>query len=230
MDEGGDLKDVWNFTKSLPARLKGVFTGKRLDYRPQDREFLRKYGQCPIVSLTVYRQPVPEYLTQVLNFITLGKWGQMQAQSGYDKFFHLYLKVDYLYNGVVKTCKIEKNEVISITDGWTEKDETNADSFPIKYDPKSITINTLLQKTLAKMGNENYFTYNYATNNCQVYILSILDANDLLPTNPAAKHFIYQDVSKIVKGVDGFVSKVANFATDTAHRANIAVHGAGIKR
>lgn len=228
--EGGDFKDVWKFTKSIPGRLTGLFTG-RMNYRPQDREFLAKNGDCIIKSLTVYRQPVPKMLTQILNVISFGQWNKYQQKYGYDKFFHLYLKVDYFDNiGNLNSCKVEKNEVITISKWDNNKDTKDSESFPIKFDMNNLTIHQMLNNTLKKMGAEKYFSYRFDTNNCQVFVLSILEYNNLLADNPDVKNFIFQDIKAIVSNVNRLTSNFANATTDLAHRFNVLTHGMGLTK
>jgi hypothetical protein len=202
--------------------------GPRLNYRPQDREFLEKYGNCPITFMSIYRRPIPQYINLILSAISFGKFDELKNEQGMDKLFHLYLLVQFkLITGELRLCKIEKNEVITITPLIVPPDEKDANNFSVFYHRGSITINQLLNNSRKFMGEKRFFEYDAFTNNCQVFILSIFEANKLLALNPKAKFFIYQNVEKIKSGLDSYVSKFANFTTDLAHRIDIVKHGEG---
>ena len=89
------------------------------------------------------------------------------------------------------------------------------------------TLNEFIQRTVDKMGKYGFTNYDALDNNCQKFILSLLEANGSL--TPALKNFIYQDITGIVQRLPSYVDKFSRFATDTAARAQELI-GQGSKR
>src|SRR4051812_7062585 len=75
------------------------------------QNFLKKFGNLQVTSLTIYRHPINELLTGMLNFV--GSHSQT-----YDKLFHLRLYFT-LENG--QEFYIEKNVRINIGKGNKRK-------------------------------------------------------------------------------------------------------------
>jgi hypothetical protein len=76
-------------------------------------------------------------------------------------------------------------------------------------------------------GGADYFKYDAFTNNCQMYINLLLDANNL--NSEAARQFVLQDVGQLLKRIPSYTSGVARFATDLGALADVAIHGEGKK-
>ena len=72
------------------------------------------------------------------------------------------------------------------------------------------------EKTLQAVGDHQFFTYNAFQQNCQAFIADLLRSNGAL--TPEAQTFVMQDAKTVAKQLPFFVSKVAQFATDTAGR------------
>jgi hypothetical protein len=194
----------------------------RLDFQPNDRRFLKQNGDKSIHQLTIYRKPIDSKLNAILNVLSLNEWNQAMKEYGYDALFHLYLKIDY--DG--GSCKLEKNEVVNI-DPWTKEDEVQAQFMPIILS-KHMTIRDLIDYTRRFMGEVKFFTYDSWENNCQVFVISILQANGLLELNPQAYTFIYQEVQDLKRSLSSPVQKLVKRTTDFAHRLNILVKGKGL--
>jgi len=226
--QGGDL--IPNFFKGIANRVTGFFTGRGNNYPPDVRNFLAKNGDCVIKSISVYRKPIQSFINKTFNVLSLGTWDQALKKYGYDKLFHLYMRVDYIQpNGQVNACVIEKNEVINISN-WTSSLD-GGEHIDITLPSEPITINKLLENTKALMGDDKFFDYDgLGNNNCQNFVLSILTANNMTQINPNAKNFVYQDMSNVVKDMKGApTSKISKGITDLARRFNILWKGKGLK-
>jgi hypothetical protein len=62
---------------------------------------------------------------------------------------------------------------------------------------KEITIGELINKTRELMGDNKFSYYNAVRNNCQVFIFSILKANNLLNNENA--NFVKQDTKTLLQ-------------------------------
>lgn len=224
--EAGSLKD----TLLHPINTYRTFRqGVRYDYRPQDRRLLQQIGNKQVTGLIVGRKPIFEFINSILNVLSFGNWKQGMKQYGYDKFFHLFIRVFYIDDtGKIKSIKIEKNEVITISEFEFSKNKDD-EYMQLNIHNINLTINQLLNNTRNMMGDTLYFSYNPFTNNCQNFILNMLRANNILQQNPDAQAFIYQDkISEIIKNVNPLAQKFSTSVTDTLHQANILTEGAGI--
>jgi hypothetical protein len=208
-------------TKSLTENIKGRFSGERSDYPPDVRKWFSENGTKIITSITIYRKPVNSAIINALNIISFGDFKNKMAQLGFDRFFHLYLKLTYGNN---ESAIVEKNEVINIS-GWRDKYGSD-EAFPISYIPPNVSVNQFFQKGQALLG-DNYFKYNALSYNCQNYVMSLLQANGLLTSNPQAKEFIYQDVNELAKDLPQ-VSKFASAVTGLASKFNTLLYGKGL--
>ena len=75
----------------------------------------------------------------------------------------------------------------------------------------------MLSRTLGFMGKDKYFRYSGANNNCQIYLDSILSANNLNSND--AKQFILQDTKSLFENNTQF-RKVLNTITDLSAGVN----------
>jgi hypothetical protein len=179
-------------------------TTSKSGYTPGVQSLLAKYGNDTVSNIRVCRDLVPESTESLLNAVSFGKWSELKKKYGYDRFFHLYI----LFDVGGQTLMLEKNQVINLSTYYRECKDT----MPISGG--GFTLNTLLDKTKSFMGTEKYFTYDALTNNCQNFILAILQANGLL--TPAIRSFVFQDISKIVDELPSYMKPLAKGITDIA--------------
>ena len=197
---------------------------------------LNSIGNNPISRLQIKRFPVAEFIEKFFQLITLGQWGQVKQKYGYDNFYHLAL-VMYYESGESYQMKIkryvgddpfglgggmeppapsemrftiEKLELINIQRSTSIKPNTDYQDVPLNG--KTITLNEMVNRTRTLMGDEKFYTYDAFTNNCQVFVKSLLQSVGLL--TPAAMSFLFQPVDKLIKELPGYTSQVARFVTD----------------
>ena len=193
--------------------FKAIIYGRN-DYPPNVRNYLKMYGNLPIIALVIYRAPIRTMIMKALDYLSNGKVSALP----YDKLFHLSLKVT-LQNGI--NLIVEKNEVINIAPFKAHED---AEIMPITNVPK-ITLNELLDNCRKVMGPK-FFTYQANANNCQHFIMNILHANNML--NESYRAFIKQDTASIFQN-NPTLRKFANTTTDIAGRFDVIKQGAGKK-
>lgn len=197
-------------------------TGIRSNYPPAVRDVLAKYGNGQVYSLTIYREPIKSYIDNVLNILSIGGWNKAKQQLNYDKMFHLSMIASLsMPNGDQAQVKIEKNEVINITPTFALP--TNAEMMPVPV-PCCFTLNQMLDTAKQQVGN-SFFTYDAFTNNCQVFILNILRANNLV--NPTIENFVSQKAEQLIGKVPEHIPAVASLATNLAGFWNRITKGEG---
>jgi len=211
------IKNAWNRAgEKIEQFRQQFFPAKKLPAPVQ--VLFDKYKNNKVISAQIRREPIFAIIDKVINLISGGKFDEAKKQQGYDKMFHLSLIIT-LDNGVgsaqggVKLL-IEKNERINMTTSWKDTDKVEyLDVGPINSTP---TLEQFFSNTEKAIGDHRFFTYNAFDQNCQRFISDLLQSNNSLTNN--AQNFILQDAQSIVKKMPFFVSKIAQFATDTAGR------------
>jgi hypothetical protein len=169
---------------------------------------LKKYGDQPITGLTIGRTPVPKYIGEALNVVSLGEWKKKFASKPYDTLYHLFL--------IIRTSGgqflIEKNERINTSTTIPKNAETSV----VSGNFGGLTPNIILEKTKALMGDQ-FLSYSAFNNNCQHFISSILKSNQL--GSPADYAFVKQDTESLFENSPQ-TRKFADTLTDLGARVS----------
>jgi len=206
------------FTKTAEATTRAV----RMDYPPKVRQYLAKNGAGVIQSITIQRTPINSMIDKALNFLTAGKFEEAKRKYAYDKLFHLSMVCIYMIDGRLDRVFIEKNEVIRMSETYTIQKDTQI--LPVPYEPGTLTLGDMMNKA-AQMAGAQFFQYDAFTNNCQVFINTILDANKL--NTPTVSAFVNQDAGAIVKELPEYVAPLARTLTNVAAIGDKAIEGSG---
>lgn len=225
LEGAGIFGDIWSGVKKYASRVVDVVRhGKRQDYPPQVRELLARIGNQPIVAARLRRDPIKAPLNIALNLITKGSWEQAKRKYAYDKLFHLGLEVTVRVSDTGNSngnYVIEKNEVINVAPA----NPATPDTETLPVDVRSgATINSLLAGA-RKIQGANFFNYNAFTNNCQDFIIAVLNGSGL--ATPANTAWVKQPIEQVAAELPGYTSTVANLATDLGALANVVLHGRG---
>lgn len=186
----------------------GAFQGSgffdiKYDYTNRAKKVLDKYGNEVIKELTVSRIPLDAPIQRALEFVN------KHATEHYDTFFHLGL-IATLESG--KKILIEKNQTIDLEESFTFPNTQEKMNVPLKG--RVLQLQEFLDNTQSYMDKKKYFEYNAWTNNCQVFVNSLLTANNL--NNSTLTHFILQDLKQVIETTPYLAQKFANFLTNTA--------------
>jgi hypothetical protein len=233
--EGGALIDLFNnigqkakqvenkIENKVKETIKGVkdytnvVLNGRNDFQPKVRNILSKYGDKPIQSISIIRAPVPSLLTGALSALSGGKFGKNLKNSPYDTLFHLSLLIS------VENVKLilEKNEVINMDINPKLLKDTETQNVSISGE---LTINGLLENAHKSMGGK-FFSYSAKDNNCQDFILAILNSNNI--GNEQDKSFVKQNTKSLFDNLPS-LRKISNTITDLGAKVNEITQGAGI--
>ena len=112
---------------------------------------------------------------------------QFREGVGSDKIYHLKLLIRTTHSNIA----LEKNEVITIS---PYRMNYKAENMYVHFPPE-ITINILLQNTKNKMGN-SFLTYSARDNNCQNFVLSLLESNECFICKTINICFIFNGTKK----------------------------------
>jgi hypothetical protein len=193
-------------------------------YNRNSTNILNKYGNNKIMVLQINRTPIFNSINKALNLISLGKWGELKEKYNYDTMFHLSIVATILTNdGKYIRILVEKNEQINISENVKIYSTTEMEIIPTSI--KNLTLNSMLKKTLEKIGKEDFFIYSAFNNNCQKFIKNILISNDLY--NSKLDKFVYQNIVDLVDELPNYVPFTANSITNLASWLK-RLSGAGI--
>ena len=189
-----------NNVENSESKQEEILGGGLLDgmisknFNNKSRYILKLYGNLPIVKIDVIKNVVNPLITSTLNLL---------AQKNYDKLYHLGLIV-YFSNG--KSVILQKEATIKIDDVYSLK---NRELRNIEI-PNNLTLNTLLKTVYDKVGNK-LFLYSGYNNNCQNFVINILESNNLL-NDEDLRNYIKQDTDDIFQ--NDKVRKIVNSVTD----------------
>jgi len=184
---------------------------------PKFRKFLEDHGHEHIDVIGVYRKPIMSFIQKAVDWIR--KVTGREANSQYDKLFHLYIVFRLKESGT--TWKMERNQVLNVVKA-TQNDISGQNIESKAVEPPKISIGEIFRKAA---GNDpSFYRYHPINNNCQDFVLSILRAGGVLTDKLAL--FIKQDVKDLVpKFIGDFAAKI----TDAAHAVDTIIEGEGKK-
>jgi len=183
---------------------------------PSVKDIMNNHGQEIITSITLRRNPVSKLIIGAMNAVSLGSFQKKLDQQPYDKLFHLAMLVQ-TNNTKFLLEKIERVN-ISKSIGNPEGLETLA----VPLNNKEINVFDLINNTLKQMGKNKFLDYDPVSNNCQVFLMNVLDANGLL--NESNKDWVKQNTEVLFKG-NKVLAKISKKLTDIGASANVLLHG-----
>ena len=179
-------------------------SGKRLS--PSFQEFIKRHGQEPITSLTVYRCPIADLTHRVFNILLFGQWESIKKIHGLQVMFHYFIIINEKYLLEKTAIPIIKYDV-SLPPG--------SEKLPIPWKPLECpTLSSFLEKGMDRYGDE-FFSYHMEINNCEAFVEKLLYANGALSATASAtasskeEHtaFVRQDVTALMTSIP-ILSKV----------------------
>ena len=195
-----------NVIKNIIQKVKDRFT--LTGYKNSVKNFLKKYGDLKIKRIMISRISLQKPLQVLLNIFKNPKYKE------HDKYFHLFMQV-LLSNGM--NVRLEKNEDITITITKYQKQKLQENLFiPFNYNEKVFTLNQMLENTRKKVGDQQFFKYNALSDNCQRFVMDVLESNNFQISN-TDKQFILQPVKDLIPK---WTEKIMQFATDTKSISN----------
>lgn len=220
--EYGLVKGLKETGKDKLHQAKAIITGNITQLSPAIKTLLNKYGDVSITSAMIQRAPVSGVLTGALSLFSGGKFGERQKERDFDELFHLSMVLT-LSNG--KKIQLEKEARINIRLKPPTKPHTETED--IKNLPTGLTLNSMLEKTKAYIGDKKFYGYSAKDNNCQDFLVSVLKANDIGGADDL--RFIKQDTQYLFKNLSG-LRKLSNTLTDIGARADVFMEGGDIKK
>lgn len=211
-------RELKQFGNQVARTTKSAFSVS-LEYPPNVKQIMKKFGDEVIVSITLKRTPVSELLTGALSVFSMGKFGKRMEKS-FDELFHLFMDI-VTESG--KTISLEKNERINMIVNPSKRPHETKKS--VSNIPDGITLNELMENTHQQMGNQ-FFRYDAVSNNCQDFLLNVIQANGIGDNSDV--QFIKQDTEKLFKNMP-ILKGIAHTATDVGAIANKTIQGGNVR-
>jgi len=159
-------------------------------YNNKSKKILDLYGDCKITNIYLIREPLHKINTFIINIFTLYNYEKLIHESQDNFPYHCLMIFEVkLKNNMKKMLYIDKNSCINIRDNFLIHNTQEFKKLNIKN--KHLTINTILNTTQARLGNEQYFNWHLYKNNCQKFIKELLKT--IGKYNKINKNFIFRD-------------------------------------
>ena len=200
---------LFHMFERLKKTTRALVYGRE-NISPNVDKFMRDHGDEPILEMIISRNVVSSLLTGSMKLIST----QFREGVGSDKLYHLKLLIRTTHSNI----SLEKNEVITIS---PYQMNYKAENMYVHF-PPGITINILLQNTRNKMGN-SFLTYSARDNNCQNFVLSLLESNGL--SNSQNILFTKQSTSALFSTE---LRKLTNTITDIGAKIDIIREGGSL--
>jgi hypothetical protein len=179
---------------------------KVTDLPAVDQRNYNRIKDKQIKHIMIVRSPVKKGIVKMLNIMSLGMLDKVTKKLGYDKLWHLAIKIQLMDGG---DQRVEKNQNISIKP-YVELADTEEFNVPVN---KKITVGELFNNALRRLGPKAFYEYDAFNYNCQHFIRNLLSSSGLLQDR--AKSFVSQDSAAIAKGIPGYVPIAARKLTQT---------------
>lgn len=159
-------------------------------YNKKSKKVLDLYGNCKITNIYLIRQPFSKTNTFILNILTLYNYEKLINESQDNFPYHCLIIFEVKFkNNMKKMLLLEKNNCINISDNFFINNTQEIKKLSIKN--KHLTINSILNTTQERLGNEKYFNWHIYKNNCQRFTKEILKT--IGKYNKINKNFIFRD-------------------------------------
>ena len=173
---------------------------------PNVKDILNRRGDAIVYSMKIGRTPVQSAIQGILKTV---------STVPYDNLFHLFVifktsKGEILFE---KNARINASLIIPKSEDW----------YDLNNVPRK-TLNDYIQTTKKYMGPK-FFPYHPSTNNCQDFIMGILQANGIRDQN--AFNFVKQDTTMIFEN-KGWLSNMAKGVTDLGGYTDVIMQGGSI--
>ena len=191
------IKPLANVAEEVGDRAENVV--EKIFYKDHNlpmamKALMEQFGHQTITKAVLKRTPVSGLITGALNVFSMGKFGR--RMKPFDELFHLFIELR-LEKGV--EMRLEKNARITLSKaGSVDKEGTESDPIDATELPSGLNLDLIIDRTRNYMGDDKFFGYSAANNNCQDFIIAILTSNKI--GNAANKTWVKQNTEKLFKG------------------------------
>lgn len=209
----GQLKN--EHTHLVGSGFFDFFRSIKTEFNNGSTKVLKEYGDMRIMKLQVIRTPIMAVLNTVLNAVSFGAWKKKLNQYKHDQLFHLGLIATLNTSQGLKDVILEKNEVINISTNVPIKKDSTIKVVPLK---QKLTLKQLVDNSRNVVSKDLYFKYDPITNNCQNYILYLLNGSKL--NTPQLQEFVKQSLDTLASELPSHVKPIMSAVTNLGARVN----------
>ena len=166
------------------------------------RNVLDKYGDEPVQQIRIGRSPLPSALHSLFNILTAGNWKDILAKTGIDKLYHTFMIINEKFT-------LEKNAVITLTTPPRQIQDGD-EIIRVKVNGNK-TLNEMISNTRKYMGSQ-FIPYNIFSNNCQIFIDSVLKSNGW--STQGTHKFLKQNLEYLLKELPEWSKMIAQKGSD----------------
>ena len=168
-------------------------------------EIYKKKKDAKITSIQLFRRPVEDALTGVMDALTGGSFTKFFKNTPHDRLFHLGL----IINGKFLLHKQENLTIEQMPSGFRKGKKIELKEVSGFGD---LTFKDLYRRTRERVGEKKFYGYQALKNNCQDFIVDVLDTIDA----KYDKDWVKQDMKSIIKNSPSWFPSLANAVTDSA--------------
>ena len=214
-------KTVNQTTNKVKDFTNKVVNG-RFAFGPNILAILKQYGDIPVVGITIFRHPLAGLLVSAIDTVSGFQFKKNIADSPYDKLFHLRIDITFDNNNVIA---LEKTSQIAIYPNPILKQ--GAEQKVVSRLPQGLKLSGLLEGA-KKMLGADFLTYDAVDNNCQDFIIAVLQGSKI--GDNSDYEFVKQDTDLLFSNshFDNGVRNVAKKLTDLGGYVDTVIHGANI--
>jgi hypothetical protein len=180
---------------------------RRVGISPSVDDFMRRHGDENITQMTISRTVLNPLLTGAIGILS----PSFRRKTQDTKLYHLHV----LIRTTKSSYSLEKNSRITI--GNYQK-RNGSEDLPVSI-PSGLTLNILLSRTRASMGNR-FLSYSARDNNCGHFVLALLRAKNL--ATPVNTLFVEQTTDNLFTGQ---LRRITNTITDIAGGVDKIIQG-----
>ncbi len=162
-----------------------------------------KYKDIPVSSIEIRRNSINKALNVLISTIeNTPDFSFNKIEQ--DKYYHLYMVITLSNNTQIQ---LDKQEVVNIS---TKIDSVQNDMNklqPIIINNR-LTLKNLIENTKKIQGND-FYNYDAYTNNCQKFVMNILEGSNIKITE-TYKDFITQDLTSLIKTTPWIIKKISD--------------------
>ena len=219
--QGSGAKETFCFQRSSKGSgVMDVFkreTSK--SFSPSDRALISKHSDDKVYRITLFRYPVQSAIQSLMGLYTQGRLKKGMKELNYDTLFHLGMIVnqDYVLEKQATPMFYKRTKFLN------EIQNKNPEVLNVNV-KVNVTIGELVSNAKQFMGESKFTNYNSVTNNCQVFISSILSANKI--NNEATDRFVKQEIKQLLNS-ERSLKYIGKVATDAGAVLDRVMNGKG---
>jgi hypothetical protein len=175
------------------------------EFPPLVKKFLYTYGDATINSIQIRKRPVESFYEKLLALGSFGKWEESKKNANFDEIYHISLIIGFNHNSSQYYIQLDRGEIISVNQIFHTGPEYEFYNLSLPITPFSIK--TFLEKGASYAG-PSFYNYHIFENNCQHFVNTLLEGNNL--QTPEISKFVSQHTDVLQETMPKYIMPVMN--------------------